>query len=434
MNIYDENASYLYAYRHSDNGMMNIGCKTPKGEGKESYITSLREGSPFWKEFGAAKTDEAILFIGDEETVKALEWFALDYGTNVMPDKFYNLKNNAHKGKQNLLTKEMKQGVIDYIEGRSNGISISDDGDESDARSIVESLMQRIANGEFKIEEIPVSEVYAYERSQVRYEKVNQHTVSEIKTLMEQDPARARETFKPVIIVTDGEKRTIVDGNTRTDSAHKAKGWNQGTIPCIVIDEKEFGETEMRRMDAYRLFGLTANAKSFEIKVPNKDEDIMNDMNDLFVREGLDLNLPIHRNRARELSYKRYETIIPSKKKISGLLKAFFNEFEKNQAELQYSKNLITYDKAFFTKYAWEKYGKRGVSTIHTSVSKCIYSHPFSYIVRVMAKDESKKGAIIVHYTNKKEFSEDHWVEDLKKTIKYSGLDIVVDVLPAFGD
>ena len=185
-------------------------------------------------------------------------------------------------------------------------------------------------------------------------------------------------------------------------------------------------------MDAYRLFGLTANAKSFEIKVPNKDEDIMNDMNDLFVREGLDLNLPIHRNRARELSYKRYETIIPSKKKISGLLKAFFNEFEKNQAELQYSKNLITYDKAFFTKYAWEKYGKRGVSTIHTSVGKCIYSHPFSYIVRVMAKDESKKGAIIIHYTNKKEFSEDHWVEDLKKTIKYSGLDIVVDVLPAF--
>lgn len=431
MNIYDENASYLYAHRHRDNGMMNIGSKTPKGEGKESYITSLREASPFWKEFGEAKIDETILFIGDEETVKALEWFALDYGTNVMPDKFYNLKNNAHKGNQKLLTKEMKQTVIDYIEGRSNNISASDD-DKSDSLSIVKSLMQRIADGEFKVQEIPVSEVYGYERSQVRYEKVNQHTVSEIKNLMEEDPARARETFKPVIIVTDGKTRTIVDGNTRTDAAHKAKGWNQGTIPCIIIDEKEFGETDIRRMDAYRLFGLTANAKTFEIKVPNKDEDIINDMNDLFIREGLDLNLTIHRNRARELSYKRYEAIIPSKKKISGLLKSFFHEFEKNQAELRYSKNLITYDNSFFKRYSWEKYGKYGISTIHTTVSKCTHSHPIAYILRVMSREESKKGAIIIHYTNKKEFSEAHWIEDLKKTVKYSGLDIVVDVLPAF--
>lgn len=432
MNIYDTNSSFLYAYRNKQNGMMNIGSKTPRGEKKETYITSLHEDSPFWTEYANKNMVKSHLFIGEEATVKALEWFALDYGTKVMPDKFYNSKNTAHRGDQSLLSQKMMQDVIDYIEGRSNGIDIIDDGDESLSGKIVDSLMQRIANGEFKVHQLPVTEVYSYQRSQVRYEKINHATVNEIKTLMEQEPVKARETFKPVIIV-NGEERRVVDGNTRLGAAYKAKGWKQSLIPVILIDEREFGETEERREDTIRLFGVSANAKAFEVKVPNSDADILREINNFLCDKNLDFNDELHKDHARELLYQRfYPRVIPSRQKISGLFKKFINDWDKTQTELKYQKNLITYDEAFFTKYAWDNYGSKGVASIHATVGECSLGKPLAYIQRHMRTKKCHKGAIILHYTKKSDLENNQDIEDIEDVIRFHKLPIVVDVLPAF--
>ena len=52
-----------------------------------------------------------------------------------------------------------------------------------------------------------------------------------------------------------------------------------------------------------------------------------------------------------------------------------------------------------------------------------------------MKKEENTRGAVILHYTSKQEIAveeKNQWIQDLKDTIKYMGLQIIVDVLPPF--
>jgi hypothetical protein len=54
-----------------------------------------------------------------------------------------------------------------------------------------------------------------------------------------------------------------------------------------------------------------------------------------------------------------------------------------------------------------------------------------------MKSTSAKRGAIILHYTTKKEIYDElqhNWIQDLKDTIAYGNLPIVVDVLPAFNE
>ena len=117
----------VYGFRNRINGKMNIGVKSADGEDMLTYITSLND-EEFWEDYSKGLMEKSILFIGEskhEDLAKTIEWFALKYGISTKPEKFYLKKNNAHCVDEKLLTKKIKEIVIDYING-GPGIDIPD--------------------------------------------------------------------------------------------------------------------------------------------------------------------------------------------------------------------------------------------------------------------------------------------------------------------
>lgn len=431
MSIFDATNAYVYGYRDIETGMMNIGLKTPEGTDKSMYISSITSDK-WWERYGWGKMEQSILFVGDVDTAKTLEWFALGYGTKVMKHMFYNVKNNAHCVNEALLTTEMKQVVIDYIEGNGNGIDISNSAEEQNR--LIINIADNIKNGIYKVQELPISTVDSYDKNQVRVELVNQSSVSKIKARLEEDPKLARQVFSPItVVVTADGKNCILDGNTRFGAAKKARGWN--VVPVVFINESEFGSDAKTRAENYTLFGLYANKENFEVKVSNSTEDLKRNINNFLVSENLDLSKQLHIDHARQLIYDKFGFLVPSKQQLNGILKSILNDFDKHQAELTYQGNILTYDESFFKRYAWDKYEKNDVATIHNTVSEVANAKVLGYILRRMKNVNAKKGAIILHYTSKSELASeelDKWIPDLIDTIKHSKLPITVDVLPAF--
>lgn len=432
MNILDTNTSYLYAWLDEERDMINLGSKTPDGLDKASYITSL-EDPEWWERYGWGKHKRFILAIGSAETIKALEWFGLDYGIKSHRNRFYNKKNNAHMGDQSLLSLEMKTTVVDFIENRGKGLTIIN----TDASN--SELICRIANNiesrkVYKEHLFKISVVDSWNRNQVREVIVDQDAVKKIKSRLNEEPTEARKTFKPIVVVVleDGSY-LIIDGNTRLAASKGAKGWVE--VPVVFINYTEFGETADVREDNYTDFGIYANRESFEIKTPNKDADLLRRINNIVVKNNLDMNEELHIDRARELAYAKLSKAVPSKRKISGLFKTFMTNFKREQAELTYQDNMITYSEDFFSTYCWEKYKSKGIATVHIRVPETANAKGIGYIYRVMKSTSAKRGAIILHYTTKKEIYDElqhNWIQDLKDTIAYGNLPIVVDVLPAF--
>jgi hypothetical protein len=433
MNILDANSSYLYGWQDIETSMFNIGSKTPEGIPKLSYVTSLKD-SEWWERFGMGKMRQTILFIGDEQTAKALEWFALDYGITVKKGQFYNSKNNAHRGDQSLLTVEMKQVVIDYIEGRGNGIAIINNDEENN--QLIIKIAENIEKKVYPEKIVSLDVINRFDKSQVRSELLNQSSVSTIKTRMEENPEEARKVFKPIVVVVqeDGTE-CIVDGNTRLAAATRARGWKE--VPIVFINYTEFGSTEEIRQDNYVTFGLYANKESFEFKSPNSKEDFKRNINNLLVANNIDLSKPLHIDRARQLIYNKYAFITASKQQLNGVLASIIADFEKSQAHLKYQGNLITYSDAFFKKYCWDNYGSKNIATVTVKVSEAAHGKGIGYILRRMKNVDASKGAIIFHYTKKEEIqAEDNggWIQDTIETIKFSKLPITVEVLPAFNE
>lgn len=436
MNIYDATNSFTYVYKDVDTSKLNIGFKSPNGEDKLTYITSC-ESPEFWERYSKGMLERSILFVGSEAKAKAAEWFAMDQGFKLgLP--FFNSRNNAHKVDESILTIQEKQVIIDFLRGDGNGIEMgSEDAIQAEKnREIVTTIGNNIEHrtGYYKEMEVSVSEVYRYKRLQVREELVNHSTVSKIRQRLLEDPKLARKTFLPIAVVVskDGTK-TVVNGNTRLEAASKTPGWNE--VPVVYINETEFGSTEKIRQKNYSQFGLYMNRESFEIRVHNSKADLKRNIINFLAEEKIDLSKAIHVDRARQLVYMNFDYACGSKQQLNGILQSILTDFEKNQAELTYQDNLITYDEKFFTNYSWDKYKRNGMSVVHVTVGESANAKPIGYICRVMKSQESTKGAVILHYTSKQEIAAEEknkWIQDLKDTIKYMNLQIVVDVLPPF--
>jgi hypothetical protein len=433
INILDTNTSFVYGFLDIENKKLNIGLKTPNGKDKAIYITSI-DNPEWWERYSHGLMERTVLYIGDEATAKTAEWFALDYGMKTCKERFYNRQNNAHCVDESLLTKDIKKTIIDFIEGRGNGIEYgtTDAAKAAKNQEIVMSISDRIDSGDYKVTLVPTTEVNKYKRIQVRVELVNQNTVSKIRARLLENPALARETFKPiaVVVMKNGEKH-VVNGNTRLAAAAKTPGWIE--VPVVYINESEFGSTKKIREGNYVRFGLYMNKEEFEIRVTNSKEDLKRNVENFLVQEKLDLSKPHHVDRARQLIYANFSYLCGSKQQLNGILQSILTDFEKNQAELRYQHNLITYGEDFFTKYIWDNYGENGVATIHATVSEAANAKPLAYICRVMKRTKLKKGAIILHYTSKQEIANEeqqNWIGDLRDTITYMKLPIVVDVLP----
>lgn len=436
MNIYDATTSFTYVYKDVDTSKLNIGFKSPNGEDKLTYITSC-ESPEFWERYSKGMLERSILFVGSETKAKAAEWFAMDQGFK-MGLPFFNSRNNAHKIDETILSTQEKQTIIDFLRGNSNGIEIgSEDAIEAEKnRVIVTSIGDHIENrtGYYKEMEVPVSEVYRYKRLQVREELVNHSTVSKIRQRLLEDPKLARKTFLPIAVVVskDGTK-TVVNGNTRLEAASKTPGWTE--VPVVYINETEFGSTEKIRQKNYSQFGLYMNRESFEIRVHNSKGDLKRNIINFLAEEKIDLSKAIQVDRARQLVYMNFSYACGSKQQLNGILQSILTDFEKSQAELTYQDNLITYDDKFFVDYSWDNYRSKGISVVHVTVGEAANAKPIGYICRVMRTQETTKGAVILHYTSKQEIAAEEkskWIDDLKATIKYMGLQIIVDVLPPF--
>lgn len=427
----------VYAFRNRINGKMNIGVKSADGEDMLTYITSLND-EEFWEDYSKGLMEKSTLFIGpavEEDLARTIEWFALKYGISTKPEKFYLKKNNAHCVNEKLLTKKIKQAVIDYING-GPGIEVVDTCAED--KELVLSIHSNIVEKKYQIHHIDTKVVHAYLRNQVRTDQYDSAHVNNIYTGMKEQPEEAVKVFGPIIVVVEQDgSHWILDGNNRVEAAMKMvkdkRGWTN--VPVIFLNYTEFGSTEKQRQNNYDTFGTFENKRPFETKKPNSKEDLMRVINNFIVREGLDLSKPTHVERARSLIYDRFLMVCESKSQLNGILVRIINDFEKERLELRYQKNLITYDDGFFNDYLWNKYEKHDIAAVSTSQSKAKYAEVLGWIFRRMQTVDAKKGAIVLYYASKAELVNDEqekWIDKLKETIRFNNLPITVEVLPAF--
>lgn len=426
---------YVYAHRNIENGMMNIGYKSADGKDKLTYITSLNDDA-FWEDYSKGLMEESLLFVGDEsddDLAQTIEWFALKYGIATNPDKFYLKKNNAHCVNEAKLTAEHKNVIVEYIEG-GRGLTVTDT--SIDDKNLVNQISDNINKKLYQIIEVDIKEVYVYGRNQVRTNQYDQAHVSQIRIRLMEDPAQARKTFTPIIVVVsvDGSF-SVLDGNNRLEAAKKTRGWN--TVPVIYLNESEFGYSAEIRKNNYDLFGLLQNKKSFEIKKPNTKEDLKRNIINYIVAKEFDLSKPMHIEHARKMIYDRFSLVCESKSQLNGILVSILKDYEKNQNELKYQKELLVYDEAFFTRYLWGKYHRHDIATVHTTHSNARHGQAIGYVLRRMKNINASKGAIVIYFSSKQELvneEQEKWIEDTKQTISHHNLPITVDVLPAFNE
>lgn len=434
--IMAQNAVQVYGQRNIKNGKMNIGYKSPNGKDYYNYITSL-SNEEFWEDYAKGYIQKTLLFeapADQEEIAKAVEWFALDYGTKVKKGLFYNKKNNAHKCDESKIPTKTKKIVIDFIEGRGNGL------EKTKTYSRDAELVQRISENvermtkENKFEWISIDEMRKFEHNQVRFELINNNTVKEISNRMAEQPELARKTFGPIVCVrkVDGT-RCILDGNTRYEAAKKTRGWKE--VPVIFINESEFGDSDLERQLNYDLFGLHENKERFEVKKPNSDEDIKRNVNNYLVSIGIDLNDSDNVEIARKMIYERFLVVVPSKQKLNGALTSILKDISKYNSELKYQSNMITYSTEFLHSYTKNKYELKDIAAVHTAASNLEHGEALAFALRHMRTLKKKKGAIVVHFRNKHEYSkamDNEWVEDLQEVIDMFKLPVQLEVLPAF--
>lgn len=439
--IFDTNVSFVYAHTDVETQTINIGLKTPNGEDKLTYVTSC-SNPEFWKRYSLGKIERTILFIGSEMKARAAEYFAMDFGFSIGRE-FFNAKNNAHKTDESILTIAEKKVIVDFLRGEGNGLEFGSADSTKATRN--KEIVTSIANAIEAIDTpkdtkrytkviVALTEVLNYDRNQVRVEMDNNVVVTKIVQRMLEDPSRARETFKPitVVVLNNGDK-LVVNGNTRLKAASRAPGWD--TVPVVFVNESEFGSTKKIRERNFTQFGLYMNREDFEVRATNTTEDLKRNIQNFLIEEKIDLSKGTHIDRARQLIYANFDYACGSKQQLNGILNSILSDFQKSQAELQYQDNLITYDEQFFKNYSWDKYQSKNRSVVHSTVSEAANAKPLAYICRVMRRQETTMGAIILHYVSKHELASEaknDWIGDLKETIKYMKLDIVVDVLPAF--
>lgn len=428
---------YVYAWKNVNNGKMNIGYKSPNGE-EHIYITSLKN-SEFWKDYSYGLMRKSILFVGDSDqanVAKSVEWYALNYATAVAKDRLYNPGNNASKGEESLIPKETKKLIIDFIEGRGEGLSILDFDKDVD---FAEKLSARIKSGEFEIHQVARSIIAQYDRHQVRNKEKDLVNISKIKTAILEDPASARKIFGPIIVVVKSNgAKMIIDGNSRFAATENVIGWE--ILPVVYINESEFGQTELQRQDNYDLVGLYENKPSKEVKSPNTWADLKRNIVNYLVRHNFDLSKSHHVSAARNAIYARFTSVCESKQQLNGILSSILKDFDKKQAELQYEDNLLAYDTAYQqrvkAKYALED----DRSCIFAAVSEAKNMKALGYCQHAMYNDKLSKGVIVFYFNTKGEIVNENlpekeggsWVKKIKKAIEFHNLPIIVEVLPAF--
>jgi len=420
---------FLYGWLDSEKLMHNIGKKVSK---KLLYLTSVSAGQ-WWSRFTDGKMEQyCIIESDDRDIISACEWFALDYGFKVLGKKcFYNKTNNASKGDQSLVTKEMKQAVMDYFDGKLTPIT-----NEAPFPLHV-NILNKVIGGEYDIVNIPTFKLEQYGFLQVREERDNQAGIKAITESWMENPTQTMADMDPIAIVKTADGFKLINGNTRLGFASANK---INELPAVIIDEEEFGSTEKERNQCYVLFGGFANAEDKVYRKPNTDGDLIHQMLSWLALEGIStqniLNDKLAKAAVTDLLKIHFKHHCPTMKKLIGVIGKMFTKLEEDEAEIAVQENLLTYSESELMKYKIHNYETKGIPAVVTTMSSVNEMKCIGYIRnRAHQFPEATKFALVLYYASKKEYHNERKeknLEKVKQSIKRFGDQIVIDVLPAF--
>jgi hypothetical protein len=436
---------YVYGWVNKETSKKYIGYKSPDGEDISTYIASTKS-KEFIHDYSHGFLERYILFEGDStqnNVAKTLEWFALDYADVYKNKNFYNKVNSAHCIDEKLLSLDLKNVVVDFINDKGKGIvpqTIKANIKHYELKNNIEKLADNVLAGKYNhtIQELKTSHILNLVKNQVRvFENAGREKVHEISDRMRENPSSARKIFKPVsITVNSNGDLMVIDGNTRTAAADLVDGWEE--IPCVILDADLFGHDEKTRQNGYIMYGAYMNCETEEIRTPNSMDDIKSQWLRIISNENLDINDMFDRETAKELVMCMYENIIKSAKKRAGIWKSLIIDIDKERLSTKYSdKKLAVYTEKQIKDYAHEKYTRNKIAYIYCTFEK--FKECGWYIARRMKNLNAAHGAIIIYYNNFKQIEdneENKLVKDILDTIKYFNLEgkIQLEVLPAFSD
>ena len=419
---------YVYAWVLRKKPKINIGKKVSR---KETYISSIIS-SEFWKDMTSGEMEQYLLWEGDcPETAAAVEWWAMDYGMTIVgKDSFYNRKNNAHRGKQNLVTPEIKEKVVNFFEGKLTPEKTSQE------YSLAENIVLAVENGGYPVVKLPVYEIAEYESAQARAVQSNISGEDQIVRSFEEDAKRVLDNVTPMTICErpDGT-RIIVNGHTRLGAALRCRGWN--TMPVCIIKEEEFGEDEIEIKSNIIQAGSFANRRSFVTTTENSDPDIVFQMEHEISLRNFNLAEDSSLDYIRNYLTNRFANSAGSRRAAAGIVTKVFNKFKENRNNLMLTGNLITYNDDQLRTYCYNNYECKGIPVVKGTVKQVDHMHIWGHIWNHIKNYDKvpEKLAIVLHYRSKTEFLNelrDKRIDELKKIIKMSGHNVSVDVLPAF--
>lgn len=426
--IYTENR-YVYAWFQRQKLLTNIGKKTSR---KESYISSI-SSAEFWKDLASEEMEHYILWEGeDAETAGAVEWWAMDYGMKINgKESFYNRQNNAHRGNQDLVTPEIKAKIVAFFEGK-----LTPEKRPNKSVSLAENIILAVENGGYPVVKLPVYEIAEYESAQARAVQSNIKGEDDIVRSYEIDAKRVMDEVTPMTICErkDGT-RVIVNGHTRLGAAQRCRGWN--TMPVCIVKEEEFGDNEVDIKSNMLQAGSFANRRSFVTSTENTDEDLVFQMEKEVELRQFDLSNELALKTIRDHLTDMFENAAGSRYAASGMVTKLFNKFKETQNEMSITANLLTYNDTYLTGYCYKNYESKGIPVVKGTASRVKHMHLWGHIWNhIVDKDKVPPTmAIVIHYRSKSEFLtelKEKNIEDLKKVIKLSGFNVIVDVLPAF--
>ena len=419
---------YLYAWLKPEPYTVNMGKKVSR---RTSYVSSA-SAPEFWNDFGAAKLEQYCIFESDDESVvAAAEWWGLDYGMQVLgKDKFYNKVNNAHKGDQSLVTEEIKNKIVAFYNGKLKP--------ESDAKSVSlgKNIIDKVENGFYPVIQYPVYKLIELQRNQARAIEQNVTVEQEIIRAYNTQPKQVLRDITPATLIkrADGSLE-IINGHTRIGAASQCKGWNE--LPVCIVDESDFGETPTELASNIIIAGSYANRRSPIITQENTDDDLVFQMKNYMVIQGLDISPETARDYIRDLLTTEFAESAGSRSKASGIVTKIFNQYDKEQNELSITKNMKVYSDSFLKKYCYDKYESKGISTVHSTMSSMAHFTPLGFVFHHASHMSKlpKQLAIVLHCRTKNEYvnaqSADK-VTSMKRVIEHYKLPITIDVLPSF--
>jgi len=410
----------VYGYVNIENGMRYVGYHKTTEEydgytfSSENYV--LRHA---WSHGLMRKT---VIYRGSVEDCMTLEHYILSKNNAVSDASWYNQSNGG--GAKMYHFSHLPETAISLANSWLAGKDLQEKKVFLADKALNKKIRTQIESGYYEIHNENTEEVYHFPKNQVRFTQIDHDHVEEIRERMVSNPAKARLSVMPVIVVIDKNKnKLIVDGNHTITAAYLA---NWTDVPVIYINSSEFNDSQAN----YNDFGLRMNHND-RVKKTNSKEDCKKSILDL-----LDLSKEnIKGHRFKTLCIDSLEEYWTEKKIVSNLavlIKA------ADEREIMTKYNFKKWNKDQISKEIkrltrGEYFGYSAVS-INAGAS---FNAGIGGILHALYNDKNSDGVIVVHFNSVQEYlKRSSHTKECEETLKHANIphNIVVHYLPCFID